>query len=108
MTVFFNKETNKLQYDRKLKDGPGDSMYGLEVCKSLSLPLDFLELAHSIRNKYNPNTQSILSLKTSHFNNKKIMGMLEHISTQKVTDILVSPLYSQYLVETQYKSGDKE
>ena len=87
MTVFFNKETNKLQYDRKLKDGPGDSMYGLEVCKSLSLPLDFLELAHSIRNKYNPNTQSILSLKTSHFNNKKIMGMCEVCNKEMGTEV---------------------
>ena len=42
-----------LIYNRKLKDGPGDSMYGLEVCKALNLSKDFLERAHEIRTKYN-------------------------------------------------------
>ena len=39
-----------------LKEGSGDSMYGLEVCKSLHLPSDFLEYAQSIRTKYNNRT----------------------------------------------------
>ena len=52
MTVIYDKERDVLQYDRKLKDGPGESMYGLEVCKSLSLPSEFLEQAYHIRNKY--------------------------------------------------------
>ena len=34
MSVIFDKANNKLVYDRKLKAGPGESMYGLEVCKS--------------------------------------------------------------------------
>ena len=29
-------------YDRKLNDGSGESVYGLEVCKSLDLPDEFL------------------------------------------------------------------
>ena len=52
-------------------------MYGLEVCKSLNLPESFLELAHNIRMKYNPSSGSILSLKTSHYNSKKIVGVCE-------------------------------
>ncbi len=77
MSVIYDKEKDILIYDRKLKDGPGDNMYGLEVCKSLSLPDDFLELAHDIRMKYHPESSSILSQKRSHFNSKKIMGMCE-------------------------------
>jgi DNA mismatch repair protein MutS len=77
MAVSYNKELDKLVYDRKLKDGPGDSMYGLEVCKSLSLPEDFLESAYQIRLKYHPESQGALSKKTSHYNAKKIMGMCE-------------------------------
>jgi DNA mismatch repair protein MutS len=72
MTVSYNKEEDILVYDRKLKEGPGESMYGLEVCKSLHLPDEFLEKAYEIRNKYK-NTEGILSKKQSHFNNKKIM-----------------------------------
>jgi DNA mismatch repair protein MutS len=98
MTVIYNKEQDILIYDRKLKDGSGDSMYGLEVCKSLSLPQDFLELAYQIRVKYNPEKGSLLSLKTSHFNSKKIMNNCEkcgknigtevhHLQHQKDSDI---------------------
>jgi DNA mismatch repair protein MutS len=78
MEVFYNKEIDALVYDRKLKDGPGNSMYGLEVCKSLNLPQHFLDAAYEIRMKYNPESRSILGLNNSHFNSKKIVGMCEN------------------------------
>ena len=98
MEVIYNKEKDMLIYDRKLKDGPGNSMYGLEVCKSLSLPQEFLDAAYEIRMKYHPETNSILSLKTSRYNAKKIVGMCEkcgvrpgkevhHMQYQKDADI---------------------
>ena len=52
MRVFYDKARDTLVYDRKLQDGAGESMYGLEVCKSLHLPDDFLENANMIRVKY--------------------------------------------------------
>ena len=52
MRVFYDKSRDTLVYDRKLQDGAGESMYGLEVCKSLHLPVDFLENANTIRVKY--------------------------------------------------------
>ena len=52
MRVFYDKARDTLVYDRKLQDGAGESMYGLEVCKSLHLPDDFLENANTIRVKY--------------------------------------------------------
>jgi DNA mismatch repair protein MutS len=77
MTVVYDKERDLLIYDRKLKDGPGNSMYGLEVCKSLKLPDDFLNAAFNIRMKYHPEEGSMLSLKSSHFNSKKVMNLCE-------------------------------
>jgi DNA mismatch repair protein MutS len=86
MTVIYNREKDCLEYDRKLRDGPGNSMYGLEVCKSLNLPADFLASAYAIREKYADTStttptsmegRSILSLKTSHYNSRKIMGLCE-------------------------------
>ena len=53
MEVEYDREKNILIYDRKLKNGSGNTMYGLEVCKSLNLPNDFLNRAHDIRMKYN-------------------------------------------------------
>jgi DNA mismatch repair protein MutS len=74
MSVIFDKERDCLIYNRKLQDGPGNNMYGLEVCKSLNLPQDFLNNAHNIRMKYHPESGSILDNKSSHFNAKHITG----------------------------------
>lgn len=87
MTVVYDKERDMLIYDRKLKDGPGNSLYGLEVCKSLSLPEDFLAAAYSIRAKYNPESGSILALKQSHFNAQKIVSVCEMCKNGLGTDV---------------------
>jgi len=77
MEVIYDKERQTLIYDRKMKDGPGNSMYGLEVCKSLNLPQDFLDNAYEIRMKYHPESRSILSLKTSQYNSQKVVNLCE-------------------------------
>jgi len=82
MEVIYDKERDLLVYDRKLKDGPGDNMYGLEVCKALSLPAEFLEAAHNIRIKYQQESKPVLSLKTSHFNSKKLISMCEMCNSE--------------------------
>jgi DNA mismatch repair protein MutS len=87
MAVVYDKENDILVYDRKLRDGPGNNLYGLEVCKSLSLPNDFLEAAYNIRMKYNPESGSLLSLKTSHFNSKKIMSLCEKCGKNMGTEV---------------------
>jgi len=86
MSVIFDRTTNKLVYDRKLKSGAGDSMYGLEVCKSLNLPTDFLTRAHDLRVKYNTYYRNTLALDTSRYNSKKVRDNCEicknHIGTE--------------------------
>jgi DNA mismatch repair protein MutS len=87
LTVVYDKETDALIYDRKLKDGPGNSMYGLEVCRALNLPSEFLDMAHSIRMKYHAVADDMLSLKTSHFNAKKIMGVCEMCNARQGKEV---------------------
>jgi len=77
MAVVYDKETDALVYDRKLREGPGSNMYGLEVCKSLILPDEFIRAAFEIRMKYSPENGSLLSQKSSHFNSKKIVSICE-------------------------------
>jgi DNA mismatch repair protein MutS len=78
MAVTYDRERDILIYDRKLRDGAGPSMYGLEVCKSLHLPDDFLKMANAIRLKYRDKTQvGDLNFKPSHFNAHKVKGMCE-------------------------------
>ena len=87
LSVLYDKETDALVYDRKLKDGPGNNMYGLEVCKSLSLPQDFLEMAYNIRMKYKPDANSVLDRKKSHFNAKHIKGQCEKCGKNMATEV---------------------
>lgn len=77
MSVIYDREKDCLIYDRKLKNGPGNRMYGLEVCKSLYLDEEFLTKAYSIRNKYFPENRGELSHNTSVYNAKKIRGLCE-------------------------------
>ena len=96
MEVRYNKAEGILIYDRILKDGPGRSMYGLEVCKSLNLPQDFLERANRIRMTRVPEDRNILSCKSSQYNAKKIRSNCEmcgqessevhHLNYQKEAD----------------------
>ena len=51
MSVKYDASRDILVYDRKLKDGAGTSMYGLEVCKSLHLPDTFLENAYALNDR---------------------------------------------------------
>ena len=84
MVVAYNRADDALVYDRKLKKGPGNSMYGLEVCKALDLPVDFLELAHAIRKERVPTEKDTLNCKLSHYNSKKIKGNCEFCGAEGV------------------------
>lgn len=77
MSVIYDREKDCLIYDRKLKDGAGTRTYGLEVCKSLYLPQDFLDKAYLIRNKYYPDTKGELSQHSTRYNAAKIRGVCE-------------------------------
>ena len=87
MEVKYDRVNDILVYDRKLKDSSGNKMYGLEVCKSLDLPLDFLEAANDIRLKYNSEGRSILSLKQSRYNTNKIVSTCEKCGKNMGTEV---------------------
>jgi DNA mismatch repair protein MutS len=96
MSVIYDRQMDALIYDRRLCDGPGNRMYGLEVCKSLHLDDTFLEKAYQIRQKYF--TKSELSFASSPYNKDKIRGICElcneklgeeihHLDPQKNADV---------------------
>jgi len=86
MAVHYDREQDCLVYDRVMRDGPGDNMYGLEVCKSLHLPTAFLDQAFAIRNKYFPEKEGTLGMKVSKYNAQKIRGMCEKCGTELSTE----------------------
>jgi DNA mismatch repair protein MutS len=96
MSVIYDRQMDALIYDRRLCDGPGNRMYGLEVCKSLHLDDVFLENAYQIRQKYF--SKSELSFSSSPYNKDKIRSICElcneklgeeihHLDPQKNADI---------------------
>ena len=98
MRVEYNPEQGKLTYIRKLMDGAGNNMYGLEVCKSLGLTDDFIDLANNIRYNLFPNEKTILEKHTSKYNSKKIKNKCQfcdslgeevhHLNPQELADNL--------------------
>lgn len=68
LKVIFDKEKGKLIYDRKLEEGSGEAIYGLEVCKSLDMDEDFLKMANKIRRKITGVDEQILKDKVSKYN----------------------------------------
>lgn len=86
LSVIYDESKKVLIYDRKLRENSGPSIYGLEVCKSLNLPYDFLEHAIQLRNKYSYD-KNIIDLSNSHFNSKKILGLCEVCKKTKACHI---------------------
>ena len=77
MKVVYNAELDCLEYERKIKDGPGNSNYGLEVCRSLQMPIEFLERAYTIREKLDPVSKKLSNQKSSPYNSKKLKDVCE-------------------------------
>lgn len=70
LTVKYDAERNKLIYDRKIKDGVGATIYGLEVCKALAIDEEFLDLANTIRKRIIKQGDNIQEIKVSNYGNK--------------------------------------
>jgi DNA mismatch repair protein MutS len=93
MRVFYDKSRDTLIYDRKLQEGAGESMYGLEVCKSLHLPEDFLEYANQIRVKYRgvnaktPTASILDDAVPSRYNASKLRRVCEMCEKKRGTEI---------------------
>jgi DNA mismatch repair protein MutS len=89
MAMFYDRGKDRLVYDRKLKDGIGSNRYGLEVCKALKMPEDFLDLANELRLKYfaTAGAGSILDQKTSAYNSAHIRGMCQSCGKTMATEV---------------------
>jgi len=75
LSVDYNNEKNILIYNRKLKPGNGNSLYGLEVAYSLDMPPEFLSFAHSIRDEFMNRNKFIVEPKTSKYNKDVYMDI---------------------------------
>jgi len=96
ISVMFDDERKLLIYDRILKPGSGQTMYGLEVCKSLDMPGDFLHLANTIRQEYLGLSKTVIDMKKSRYSSDVFMDIccicetkaeeVHHIKEQKLAN----------------------
>jgi DNA mismatch repair protein MutS len=68
LSVKYDSLNNYIVYDRILKDGAGDTLYGLEVCKSLDLDPEFMMNANRIRKQLLKMSENIVNNTKSIYN----------------------------------------
>ena len=73
LVLRYDETTKSLIYDRKLKEGHGESIYGLEVAMSLSIDPAFIRKASEIRHSITSQNTELLCSKTSRYNKKVYM-----------------------------------
>lgn len=97
--VNYDEQNDKLVYNRKLKLGSGDSLYGLEFAKSLHMDKEFLQNAYEIRKELSGDFSELELLKkrkTSKYNKNvyltkcalcgKVVEDVHHIKEQSNSD----------------------
>jgi len=103
MAVHYDRESDCLVYDRVLREGAGNRLYGLEVAKSLHLPDEFIERAYQIRNKYFPDMRGALSSPSSKYNASKLRGLCE-LCKEEVAEEM-HHLQEQHLADSNGRIG---
>jgi DNA mismatch repair protein MutS len=73
LSVEYDYEKGILIYDRKIKNGPGSSLYGGEVCKAMDMSTSFIQLASIIRHEITNSTHEFVREKVSRYNSKTII-----------------------------------
>ena len=94
--MHFDKDNDCLIFDRILKEGNGNTLYGLEIAKSLDLPPEFLLKANEIRQKYTDMNEYFVKPKNSKYNDFVFMDTcvvcnknceeVHHIEEQQFAD----------------------
>lgn len=100
LSLRYDPETKTLIYDRKLKEGSGDSVYGLEVANSLGLDGNYIRKAYELRNKIIRENPLFLSTKRSKYNNKVFVDTCFLCGTREL-----DKLQTHHIVE-QHNFGD--
>ena len=111
MSNIFDPEKDALVCNRKLTEGSGDSIYGLEVAKYVGLDQDFIRETHKIRKELLGESLELFSSKKSRYNPSVFMDHCQmcgskinleshHIKEQSKADddgfVGLTPLHSEY------------
>ena len=89
LSVRYDRDNDKLIFDRILQAGSGSSVYGLEFAQSLHMDEKFLEMAVNIRKELSHDYDDIelLTKKKTSIYNKKLFVTNCSICKEKVDDV---------------------
>lgn len=73
LSVAYNESTGKLVFDRILKEGQGDSVYGITVAKFFIKNNEFMKLTNDICNDLRDEENTLISVKKSRYNAKHLV-----------------------------------
>ena len=79
-------EDGKIIYERKLQKGQGSNVYGIDVCKSLDMPLNFMKNAELIRKELQGISNTIINTKSSNYNTSCIVDICEICKINKAIE----------------------
>lgn len=97
LSISYDEINKLLIYDRKLKDGPGASVYGLTVAKSLNLPNEFIERANNILLEVTKCNTLLLDTKSSRYNNKIFVDSCANCGKNRSQ----TDLHTHHIIEQQ-------
>ena len=95
-------EDNRIVYGRRLKDGQGESVYGLEVAKYIINNDKFISNAEKIRKRLMGEKEEILSTKTSKYNSSlyvnecQICGVKDNLDVHHIKEQATCNEYGLY------------
>ena len=79
-------ENNNIIYDRIIQDGQGSNTYGIEVCRSLDMPIDFMKNAELNRKEVEGINSNIINKKSSRYNSKIVIDMCNICNKNKADE----------------------
>ena len=89
LKIKYDKENDRLEYDRKLEKGSGPSIYGLQVCEAMGLSKDFISFAKKIQLRLSNNdiiTKQSIYNKGVYMDECKICSSKEKLETHHIKD----------------------
>ena len=75
LKINYDEERDLLIYDRKLEEGSGPAIYGLEVCKAMDMGNDFISTAREIQMNLTDTSPKLINPKRSRYNSDVYMDL---------------------------------
>jgi DNA mismatch repair protein MutS len=96
LSVDYDIENDNLIFNRQLKEGSGEQIYGIKVAKYIINDFDFINLANEIKNELLQDSNSLLSGKTSKYNSQVFIHECQ-ICHQKNINGFISNLQTHHI-----------